>query len=546
MALRLPSTGAGAPLGAALLGALVVAGFLLGPARAPAPGRETTLWLAVESAAGAAATGDVRERFRERFGHEPQGVLTRAGANGAGLEAPWAWTRLAAAARSLGRGGPYALQGALLGIAALAAIATLRARLGFGGAALVTAVTIVGTPLFLLPVRLEPRALELALAALAAAFAWHRRTGPAAAPEAIYRGEIDLRPSPLRWALSGAAFGGVAAASPAYLPLALPLVLSAPAERRGLSASLFALFAAASFGALFWFGGSPWEPLEPLWSPALLFWSGLGLAIGRGVGLLPYFFPVVLLVANGGIGEGKRFTLLAVVATLVAQLFLAPFDFVEGVLAPGNAWFLPPLALLLLACEQAQSRAWTVAPLVVAAPFLAPTWLAPLATDALDANALAREAARRLAPVVDLLPVASTLRHPPGVADLVRPELLVRGLAPGIAPARDGRLRLAEREATLLVVSNRPISSIRVELGRDAPASIRVRGGALANTTYRPSGDVAFDVKLARRGRSHPVWWSRDGAEIHELDLILPARPARPLELDVPFAHGVVPKAGNR
>ncbi len=537
MALRV-----GAPLGLVVVLALATVAAIVGPRSAPAPGRETTLWMAVESVArdgDLVVTAD-RDRFRERFGHEPQGLLYRDFGGRKELDAPWAWTTLAAAARKLGRGGPYGLQGALLGLALVAAVATLKSRLGAVSAGLLVAVAVVGSPLFLLPFRLESFALELAACAFAAAAVWWRRSGPAQGPEQIYRGELDERPSLLRSVIAGTGFGVVLAGSPAYLPLIFPLLAAAPRERRGSAGALLALFASGVFGALFWFGGSPWEPIEPILSPSLLAWSAIGLLVGRGVGLLPYFVPLALLVANSGATGGRRGVFLAAGGALVLQLVLSPFDFVAGSLTPGNGWFLPIYALLLLSCDQAQSRAWTVATLVASSVFLAPHWMSVIGP-----NPVAREAAQLAAPIVDRLPIASTLRRAEGAVDLVRPELVVRAFAPAIEPAKDGKLRLSERAGTLLVVSNRPLSSLRLELGRDAPAEIGVRGGELSNTTFRPSGEVAFDVVLPKRPRRHPVWWSRDGAWIYELELRLPKRPAKPLALDLPFAKGVVPSAGE-
>lgn len=529
-----------APVALVTIVGLAAVGALFGPQRAPAPGRETTLWLAVESRV---KDGDLQmkgdaARFRERFASDPRELLLREQNDVEVLDAPWAWTELAAAARKLGRGGPYALSGALLGLAATFAIATLAGRLGLTSAILLVAVAYLGSPAFQIPFRLEPLVLELAAIACAAWLVWHRRSEPALGLETVYSGSKDDRPSALRWAPAGAAFGVALAASPAYLPLALPLWAAAPKERRTNAGALFTLFAGAAFGALFFFGGSPWEPFEPIASLDVFFWSGIGSLLGRGVGLLPYFVPLALLVANSGRGDGRGWSYGAASACLLLQLVLSPYDFVSGSLAPGNGWFLPVYALLLASCEAAQSRGWTLATLVAAAPFLAPAWLAPLGP-----NPVAREAARRSAVAVDLLPLASTLRRGEAAHDLVRPELVVRGYSPGIRAAKRGGLELAEQRGTLLLVSNRPLATMRVELGGEAPAEIQPRGGEVANTTFRPNGDVAFDLVLPKRPRRHPVWWSREGAWLYEIQVRTAKRPVTPLPLDVPFASPIVPDA---
>jgi hypothetical protein len=183
-----------------------------------------------------------------------------------------------------------------------------------------------------------------------------------------------------------------------------------------------------------------------------------------------------------------------------------------------------------------------VAVALAGAPFvLAPVVLAPLG---FAAPAVAVE--RLAAPLVGLLPEPTTLRVAPGSADLARPSLVVRGLEPAVSAGASG-LRLAGRRGDLYAISDRALSSLRIELGGEAPVAIGVRGGRLGDTTIRPSGEVAFDVALDdRRARRHPVWWSRDGAWIYRLGLELPAVPPRPVPLEVPFGRPVVPVAGGR
>jgi hypothetical protein len=232
----------------------------------------------------------------------------------------------------------------------------------------------------------------------------------------------------------------------------------------------------------------------------------------------------------------------AVLAAVALQLLLAPFDFVEGTLAPGNAWGLPLLALALVAAEGGESpfATWSVA--AVALPLLAAPWLT-----ALGAERAAAAAARRVAAVERLLPAASTLRLQPGAAELERGGLRVRAFAPGLAPVAAGKLAWSEARADLLAIADRPLSSLRLELGAAAPARFDVRGGTLGNVTYRPSGEVAVDVALVpRRARRHPVWWSRDGAWIYPLELRLEQMPAAPIPLDMPFGRLAVPAAEAR
>jgi len=288
--------------------------------------------------------------------------------------------------------------------------------------------------------------------------------------------------------------------------------------------------------------GPLWEPVAGAPSAALFGWSALGLLAGRGAGLLPYFVPAVLLVTLGGRGDGKSWVLPAVAAALALQLALAPFDWVEGALPAGNAWFLPPLALLLCAAESSESGRATFAVGLLGLPLLAPPWLA-----AAGLAGAGDFVARRVAPFERLLPAASTLRLQPGTFDLGPGGLVARGFAPGIAAGRDGRLRLIGARADLLVSSDKPLSSLRLELGANAPARLDLRGGKLGNITYRPSGEVAVDVALdPRQARRHPVWWSPGGAWSYALELRLEAPPPEPVALALPFGRLAVPEPSRR
>ena len=526
---------------AALLAATAALACFVGPVRAPDPGRETTYWLAIESLA---VDGDLTlaaedsARFERRFGRAPTGALTTAGAAGKRLDAPWLWTRLASWARgALGTAGPFLLQSALFALAAALAWATLRPRLGGASAVGLVLLSLYASAAFAVPFRLEPRALELAAMAAAAAAIWGRRSGPARPADDLYRGSLSGRPGSWRWPLGGAAFGLVLAAGVAYAPLAWPLVAAPEPDRRGRQRLFFAVGAGLSLALLVAVAGAPWEPLEPLFGRALLGWAGLGLLVGRGVGLLPYFVPAIVLAAAAGRGEGRRFLLPAVALSLGAQVAVAPFDFVEGGISPGNAWFLPLLALLLAAAETLDDRRWMAAAAVAAAPWLAVPWLATVGL-----SGWSREIAPWAARLESWLPVPSTLRSIPGSVEIVRPGLRVAGLLPGVAESGRGALALTARTAELVVTSDRALSSLRLELGREAPSRVELVGGELGNTTFRPSGEVAVDVRLdARRARRHAVWWSRETAWTHALTLRLPAAPPAPVALDVVFGRPLVP-----
>ncbi len=542
MALKPPAGGTLALV--VLLVLTTVAAAIFAPSREPLAGREATLWLAVESRAvdhDDLLTKVDRQRFAERYGHEPSDVLVQVEGDAKHFDAPWLWTVLATAARRLaGSRGPWLLQAALLALTALAAQATLRSRLGAASGALLVLVALFGSAAFFVPLRLEPRALEMAAVALAAALVWARRSGPARGPEDVFRGELGAF-RPLRSLAAGAAFGVVAAGSPTYLWLALPLLAAAPHGHRTAARALFALGTLTLFAAIVLAGGAPWGLVEPRLSPSLLGWNLVGAFAGRGVGLLTTFAPALLLLVTAGRAEGRRWALPAALFALVSQLLLFPFDVVESAAMPGNAWFLPLLALLLLAAEHAEAPAWTLAAAAVSGLFLLPQWLAPFGP-----NAISRRLEERLAPIVELLPLPSTQRELPGDTQLEREGIAVHGFGPALV-AGDGRFAMGAERASLLLVSERPLSSVRLDLGAAAPVDFEVRGGKAGNTTLRPNGEVALDVGLdPKQARRHPVWWSDQAAWIYPLEVRLPKRPATPLPLDVAYGRLAVPSGSAR
>jgi hypothetical protein len=535
-------------LGALVL-ALVVAGTAGSPARAPVTAVESTLWIAVESLA---LDGDLRleardrERYRVRFGRDPVDLRVLEEGGEKRLEAPWLWSRIAAGSRrALGPRGPYFLQGLLFAASALLALATLRPRLGAGSAPLVVAVTLAASAAVQLPLRLEPRALELAAILVAGALLWWRPAGPALAAADLYPERLERRERLGRSVLAGLACGLAFAGSFSYLPLGLPLFLAALARSRR-AALLFAGAVGASLLALAALAGALWPPLAPVASLPLLGWSLAGVLVGRGVGLVPYALPFLLLAGVRGRREGRAWALPAVLLAVLVQVVIAPFDFVEGGLPVGNAWSLPLLGLLLVSAERVGRSGGSVPPLGTGGPLataaaasllLAPTWLA-----AAGLPAFAERTARWGAPLLDRLPLASTLRVDPVGVDLARPGLRVRGYRPALEPGGDGRWRLLERRALLLVSADRALTSLRIELGRDAPATIEVGGGAVGELILRPTGDLALDVRLdPARARRHPLWWSPAGWS-HVVELRLPERPATPVPLDVAYGRG----AGER
>ncbi len=549
---------------AAAAAALLVVALRYGPERRPSTPGQTELRLAVESLA---VDGDLAfapadaERYRARFGAAAldgfrlEGVTRRGGrrpaAGKAGsaageaeelprLRAPWAWVQLAALARRLG-GWPavFFLQWLYVAGAGLLLAWALRPRLGTGGAALFTGVALVASAASLATLWLVPEALLLLAAAAAGAAVWGRRRGPSVELGDVYGGELTEREGRWRWPLAGAAFGLVAAGSPAYLPLAWPLAAAAPRGRRALSTLLLLLSSGVVFAVVALAGGRPWPPLELWYDPKLLGWATVGLVAGRFAGAATWYLPGLVAFGVPSGDEGRRFIPWAVALALLLQVVTSPFDLAGDSGAVGNAWFLPLFALVLLLPARNPRWALGVAALV-SLLLAAPAWL--------DATALAgRPWARDATTLRAWLPLDTTLRTLPGTAEIDRSGIVLRGFSPAVFLGSDGRLRMAADAATLMVVSAAPLGSIRLELGADAPADIRVSHARAGDLVLRPDGEVALDVRLGKPDREHPTWSSPRGAAIYVFRLELPRAPVAPLPLDLSLARplGVSERPGE-
>ena len=119
------------------------------------------------------------------------------------------------------------------------------------------------------------------------------------------------------------------------------------------------------------------------------------------------------------------------------------------------------------------------------------------------------------------LPFETSLRDLPGSAELARAGVRLRGTGPTLRPA-GGRLALDASRAVVLVESDRSLASVRLDFSANAPAALAVEGGSTGTTTFRPSGEVAFDISLGKPQRRHPLWWSRAPVSIYFLRLELP------------------------
>lgn len=518
--------------------AVGLAAVAVAPGRTPAPGRATVLWLAVESLAtdGDLEPADDAAAFRERFGTEARGAA--AGRDGK-LPVPPAtrpWVRAAATVRAVaGWPGVFASQWLLWLASALLLVRAVRPKLGSSSATAWVAVVVSASAAPLAALHLVPETFALLGIALAAACIWGRRSAPTAEPEQVYQGDLAERSGAWRWPVAGLGFGLAAAAAPSLLPLAAPFVVAAPRGTRLLRGAAFLVGAALSFAAAALVAGWPWPPLELWYDPRLLGWSALGALVGRHLGIVPLFAPLLLVFSEPARDEGRRWIPWAAAAALLAQVVTSPFDLAGESGAPGNPWALPVVALLALLPATAPSRG-----ALALAAVLGLVLVAPLMLDSLGVGD--RRWARPARLVRAWLPLETTQRALPGEAVLDRGSgVVLRGFEPEVFSGKDGRLRLTAARTPLWIESATELGSLRLELGDGAPATIEVRGGAAGEVLFRPSGEVAVDVGLDSPSRRHPTWRSPRGAAFYTVELILPRAPAAPLPVDLSIARPAGP-----
>lgn len=549
--------GAGRLLLGLLLGATVWLAATAAPRRAPAPGAETTNWLAAHSLANdhdelyvdADAT-----RFRSAFGETPRGVRTDP--HGGRLEAPYFATRLWSAAILLaGERGPFLANALALIVAAIAGSWALRAPLG-AAAPLWIALFLFGSVAFTAVFRWQSEILVFAAVVTAGALIWGRESPSIVerGADQIFGGDLARREALWIWPIAGLLIGAAAVRHPAYALIAIPMLYDLPRTgghgsrfRAGL---LFVLPLMLPVGFVVAAQGAPWEAPPSFFHPAQLGWNALYLAFGRHAGLVVGFLPLLALLLAPRKPGGRRHLPLVVAAAAFAQLLLAPFDWAGDLTAVGNPWFLPLYgALFFCAGPTLHLRsAWLVAVAVV--PFVAPFWIAPLSDGTRAPAALAAVTSR----LRERLPFETSLREVPGGVELVRAGVRLRGAGTSVR-ASGGRLALAAPRAELLVESDRPLGSVRLDFSANAPASLAVEGGATGSTTFRPSGEVAFDIELGKPQRRHPLWWSRAPVSIYFLQLDLPrpsgietqgaAGASEPVTFDLGLARVAGPESGR-
>lgn len=580
----------GESLGWAVLGALLLA-TLIGTLAFDRTGRPSLIGdeatYAMQAASLAwdfdlAYTRGAYDRFVAQWGGPPDGVILQSRDGGAHITygKPFLYALLVAPfVRLAPLRGALVANALILAAAALLAARTLRLRLG-AVAPLAVAVLVFGSVAFAYVFWVHADVLLFAATAAGFAIAYGGDRSVLArgtAAPALYAGMAEPLPGwrrLARWALAGALLAVPGAFRPFYLALLLPAALAVPAAARrqgwtALAGGALALllltagvqraagggwngyagerlgfysrtgYPAVDFPATAWdqklrqWGNTSWTQegaFAPSSSPRLWGWNLLYFLIGRDVGVLPYFLPLLLGVLAFRADHGRWALPLAVALAAGCFLLVRPFNFYGGGGAIANRYFLPLYpALWYMAARPLRAAAVALAA-ALAAPFLWPLWRHPVAFPVGEdgryrhVSAVARR----------VLPYETTQSHIPGGQDSSAHGLWVKLLNHEVWLAEGGGLRMvASGEADLLVGSPRPLPFLAVELDRRAPTRLATGGRELRPSLLRPSGAEVFEVPLYQPRAVHPMWWTSDDYYLYALRFRLPGGRTEPVSLDL-------------
>ncbi len=262
--------------------------------------------------------------------------------------------------------------------------------------------------------------------------------------------------------------------------------------------------------------------------PRLWAWDVIYLLVGRSIGILPYFAPLLLLGAGALAGLRRPFLIASVVWGLAVVIW-HPFNIFGGEGAIANRLFLPVYGALwmLIGPPRRQTAVFALASVVLAAPFLWPLWASPWSYPIAP-----QEGYRHVTKVARaLLPYEASQRRLPGGDVAEHNGLTIRFLTHrGWAETHRNRLVIdGKGPAELLVASLTPLDTLRLDFGKEAPGQIEIRGAALRERLLQPSGGISFRVEPRSWLRHHPMWWSPEPHWQYRLTVELPEVPDRNL-----------------
>lgn len=484
--------------------------------------------------------------------------------------------------------GPVIANALLLAAAALLAARALRGRLG-PAAPLWVAAFVYASVTFAYVFWGESDLFVFAAVAAGFALVYGDDRGSLRAgepPPQIYEGEDTAPPRAflLRWLAAGALLGVAVVYRPVYLVLLIPAFLAAreaPPDRRlravnGLAAGALAILV-LSMGVQWLGGGDPtgyggqrqgiygsqsypdvqvpaarWTErvarqgssswlqaaaVRPELNVKLAGWNVFYALVGRNVGILPYFLPLLLgfLAFQGD--RGRWAIPLAVALAMLAFLVIRPFNFTGG--GPlANRYFLPLYpALWFVAARRAQTL-WAPVFALLAAPFLLPLWKAPAAYPVADDGGY-----RMVSPFArKWLPYETTQASAPGQQVAVGYGLWVKLLDHSIWPSgQENALRIAgSAPAHLLLGSPKRLKGLDVELDKNGPSHLRIGDNDLRPVILKPDGSVVFEIAMGEPRAVHPLWWEAGDYYLYDLEMQLPGARTVPIGMRMWATEGMV------
>lgn len=505
------------------------------------------------------------ERLVEHWGLPPQGLILQSGDGGATITygKPIFYPLvLAPFVRLSPTRGPFVANALVLVLTVLLTARALARRLG-KVAPLWVAALVFASVAFAFTFWIHADLFLMCLTALALGLAFEGDPGDR--DRAGQRSPGTVSPGTVaRWALVGALLAVVAFSRPLYAPLFLPAMLAVPRPRRRAVGALLAMLLSAgvligataslrhdmtgswtSYGALrsgFYqhtgypevdFPAADWiervkaqgnaaarspesmlrdRPLDP----SLLGWNGIYFLVGRHVGLMPYFLPVLLAFVLPSKDRRRLALLLAAGVAVALFLWSRPFNFYGGGGTLANRYFLPVYPALWFLAGRRLRPAWVLLAVAGAALFLYPLWLAPRAFPIGEEGSY-----RYVSPVAEkLLPYETTQSHLrlAGRDDLYD-GFYLRLLSTEFRRGRDGYLRLpTEVPGELLLGSVLPLDFIDLEIRRPHDVVPQFDDGSVEPLSAGPDGR-RFRLHLDSPRARHPMWWTPQRASLYDLTL---------------------------
>ena len=263
--------------------------------------------------------------------------------------------------------------------------------------------------------------------------------------------------------------------------------------------------------------------------PDLWKWNLAYLFVGRHIGLLLFFAPLLLLPWCGR-EQGRRALWAAVLLGTLLVVGCSPFDYSGLPWTVGARAWIPLFAGLLFLIDRTTPRLPTALTLVLAVLSLWPSWthLREPAADssgraAWDSGALSR-----------WLPWETTQRGLSAVEPLETMGIQLAFVNPGAWKGADGQMRvMGSVWSELMVISDYPVTGLRFESDEEGGVEIELRNAELRQSVFRPDGSVGFLLSLQEPKISHSSHAGTQSRYYRSFSLRLSQAPRRPIRVRI-------------